>query len=238
LVLDRVSFDVAPGTICAIVAPSGDGKTTLLRLVAGVYPPQQGAVEVLGLQPHRLPPARRGRVGYMPQHFVLYPELSARQNLEFVAGIYGIPRHECANRIARCLERVELVEARDRKAGRLSGGMQRRLQLAASLLSEPEVLVMDEPTAGIDPVLRGRFWDYFRVLRAAGRTLIFSTQQLEEAEHGDQVVLLREGRLVARGAPAELRARARRARDGAAASCRAFDEVFRLLLERGTEGDE
>jgi ABC-2 type transport system ATP-binding protein len=204
----ELSFRIEPATICGLLAPSGGGKTTTLRLITGVYLPTTGMVRVFGRSPDRFTLADRGRIGYMPQQFVLYPGLSVRRNLEFVAGIYGLAGAARTARIDELLATVDLTAARDRQAGRLSGGMQRRLQLAATMLHQPDLLIIDEPTAGIDPILRARFWEYFRHLRDAGRTLLITTQYVTEAEHCDQVVMLRAGRIVAAGSPEAIRARA------------------------------
>ncbi|MGI8552210.1 MAG: ABC transporter ATP-binding protein [Dehalococcoidia bacterium] len=201
----NLTFSIARGTICGLLAPSGGGKTTTLRLITGAYTPSEGTVHVLGGAPDRFTADDRRRMGYMPQQFVLYPELSVRRNLKFMAGIYGLPLRGRGRRINELISMVELDEAKSRRAGKLSGGMQRRLQLAATLLHRPELLVIDEPTAGIDPILRARFWDYFRRLREEGRTLIISTQYVTEAEFCDQLVVLRRGALVGVGTPKELR---------------------------------
>ena len=236
-VVRNLTFSVAPGTICGLLAPSGGGKTTTLRLITGVYPPSGGTVRVLGREPHRFTEEERRRLGYMPQQFVLYPELSVRRNLEFMAGIYGLAEPARGQRIATLMEMVVLTGAAGRPAGRLSGGMQRRLQLAATLLHNPELLVIDEPTAGIDPILRARFWEHFRELRGEGRTLVISTQYVTEAEYCDQVVMLRAGGVVAVGSPAMLRRQAFgddwADTDG---SPRSFEDVFRCLMARD-EGD-
>ncbi|MGH2588421.1 MAG: ABC transporter ATP-binding protein [Dehalococcoidia bacterium] len=234
--LHDLSFRVAQGTICGLLSPSGGGKTTILRMITGIYPPSTGTVRVLGDEPSRFTEDDRRRLGYVPQQFVLYPELSVRRNLEFIAGIYGLSSERRAQRIETVLAMVELTEARDRPARRLSGGMQRRLQLAAAILHEPKLLVIDEPTSGIDPLLRARFWEHFAALRDAGCTLIVSTQYITEAEYCDQVLILREGRLIADGSPAALRERALGphavGRGGLPPS---FDDVFLRLMEQPAE---
>ncbi len=224
-VVKELSFRIAPGTICGLLAPSGGGKTTALRLITGVYPPDRFNLE------------ERRRLGYMPQGFVLYPELSVRRNLEFMAGIYALPRTRRGARIDALLTMVDLTAAGKRRAWRLSGGMQRRLQLAATLLHDPQVLVIDEPTAGIDPLLRARFWEHFRQLRDEGRTLIVSTQYVTEAEYCDQVVMLRAGGVVAAGTPAELRQQAFGAnRVAAGGAPPSFEDVFLRLMAVTGEG--
>ncbi len=233
-----LTFAVPAGAICGLLAPSGGGKTTTLRLITGVYSPSAGTVCVLGGVPSRFSSCERRRLGYMPQQFVLYPELTVRRNLEFVAGIYGLPRRGLGERIDAMLRMVELEEARDRPAGRLSGGMQRRLQLAATLLHDPDLIVVDEPTAGIDPILRARFWAHFRRLRDTGRTVVISTQYVTEAEYCDRVVMLRAGHVVAAGAPAALRERALGPAPYAInGPTPTFEDVFLRLLAGAPEED-
>jgi ABC-2 type transport system ATP-binding protein len=227
-VVRGLTFGVRRGTICGLLAPSGGGKTTTLRLIAGIYPPSSGTVRVLGSEPSRFGEDDRRRIGYMPQHFVLYPELTVRRNLQFMAGVYGLPRRGRSERVNELITLVDLEDARDRSARRLSGGMQRRLQLAATLLHDPTLLIIDEPTAGIDPLLRARFWEHFRDLRDEGRTLVISTQYVTEAEHCDQIVLMRAGEVVAAGTPDELRARA--FGPAAADRSRSFEDVFVRLM--------
>ena len=237
-IVHKLSFAIAPGTICGLLAPSGGGKTTMLRLILGVYAPSSGHVQVLGDAPDCFTLAERRQVGYMPQNFVLYPELSVKSNLKFVSGIYGLSRRGRSKRIDELLKMVDLQDARNQRASKLSGGMQRRLQLAATLIHNPQVLVIDEPTAGIDPLLRARFWEYFRSLRNEGQTLIIATQYVTEAEYCDQVLMLRAGRLVAAGAPDVLRERAFGA-GYLATSGRppTFEAVFLKLMDGATRED-
>lgn len=232
-ILHEISLRIERGTICSLLAPSGGGKTTLLRLILGIYAPTSGQVLVLGDSPAHFTLGERRQIGYMPQGFVLYPELSVQSNLKFMTGLYGMSRHDRSRRINALLDMVELQEARNRPASELSGGMQRRLQLAAALMHGPEVLVIDEPTAGIDPLLRAHFWDYFRQLRDAGHTLVVTTQYVNEADYCDQAVLLKNGRLLASGSPASLRERALGA--GALETDRhppPFETVFLKLMEQ------
>jgi ABC-2 type transport system ATP-binding protein len=204
-VVQDLSFEVRRGTIFGIIGPSGCGKTTTVRMLLGVLRPTAGDLRVLGRNPHRFRRRDRERLGYMPQQFVLFPELSVMENMGFAASIYGMSLFGRGKRIRRTLELVELWDARDRTAGQLSGGMQRRLELAATLVHHPEVIFLDEPTAGIDPVLRAKFWDHFRALRDEGRTLIVTTQYVTESEYCDEILVLREGRKVATGTPEEVR---------------------------------
>ncbi len=204
-VVADLTFSIRPGQIFGLIGPSGSGKTTAVRMVIGVHAPDSGRVTVLGREPRRFDNRIRARLGFMPQHFVLYPELSVRENLDFIASCYGVPLRGRAARLTHYLDFVELLEARDTPAGNISGGMQRRLELACALVHEPDVLVFDEPTAEIDPVLRQKFWDHFRSLRDQGRTLLVTTQYVTESEYCDEVAVPREGRLIAIGAPDAVR---------------------------------
>jgi ABC-2 type transport system ATP-binding protein len=203
-----VSFEVERGTIFGIIGPSGGGKTTIMRMLLGVLRPTTGELTVLDRAPHRFRRRDRERLGYMPQLFVLFPELSVHENLDFAASVYGMSWFGRGKRLRRALELVELWDVRKRTAAQLSGGMQRRLQLACTLVHNPEVVFLDEPTAGIDPVLRARFWEHFRELRDGGRTLIVTTQYVTEAEYCDRVLVLKDGQHLATGTPEEIRRQA------------------------------
>ncbi|MCC7371564.1 MAG: ABC transporter ATP-binding protein [Chloroflexi bacterium] len=204
-VVKGLSFEVKGGTIFGVIGPSGCGKTTTMRLLLGVLRPTSGDLRVLGRAPHKFRRRERERLGYMPQQFVLFPELSVSENLGFAASIYGMAFFGRGKRIRRALELVELWDARNRPAGQLSGGMQRRLELAATLVHNPEIIFLDEPTAGIDPVLRAKFWDHFRALRDEGRTLIVTTQYVTESEYCDEILVLRDGQKIATGTPEAVR---------------------------------
>jgi ABC-2 type transport system ATP-binding protein len=205
LVVDGLSFDVPGGTILGIVGPSGSGKTTTVRMLTGTLGRTEGEIRVLGEDPRRFSRATRGRLAYMPQLFSLYEDLSAQENVGFVAALYGIGPFKRGALIRRALEVVDLYDARHRLARDLSGGMQRRLELACALVHSPDVLFVDEPTAGIDPVLRQAIWDELRVLRDEGRTLLVTTQYVAEAEYCDSVALIVDGELVAPDEPDRLR---------------------------------
>jgi len=204
-VVQGLSFEVQAGSIFGIIGPSGGGKTTTMRMLLGVLRPTSGDLRVLGRPPHRFGRRERENLGYMPQQFVLFPELSVMENMGFAASIYGMGFMGRGRRIRRTLELVDLWDARQRPAGLLSGGMQRRLELAATLVHNPEVIFLDEPTAGIDPVLRAKFWDHFRALRDEGRTLICTTQYVTESEYCDEILVLRDGQKVATGTPEAVR---------------------------------
>ena len=204
-VVRDISLEVHCGQILGLIGPSGCGKTTTIRLILGVYRPTSGTVNVHGLEPHKFTREVHESIGYMPQLFVLYPNLTISQTLGFMASVYGLSREYRRERIEEVLELVGLGNHRSKRAEKISGGMRRRLELACALLHEPSILFFDEPTAGIDPVLRARFWDYFRDLRDRGNTLFITTQYVTEAEYCDRVALMDEGQLVAVGSPQDLR---------------------------------
>lgn len=199
---------VPAGIIFGIIGPSGSGKTTTVRLITGVLSPDSGEVSVLSKDPTHFDPEERGRVGYLPQLTVLYPELSLRQNLTFAAALFGLSGKERRRRIREVLELVELWTMRTRLLRNASGGMQRRLSLAATLVHDPDLIVLDEPTAGVDPVLRSKFWEHFRELRDQGRTLLVTTQYVGEAAYCDQIGVIADGRLLLVDTPEGLRRRA------------------------------
>jgi len=205
--VDKLSLEVEPGVIFGFIGPSGCGKTTSVRMLLGIYAPDSGEVEVLQRPPQQFRRQEQVQIGYMPQQFVLYPELTVWENLEFAALLYGqsLRRKETTPEL---LELVELTGHEKKKVRDLSGGMQRRLSLAASIVHDPRLLFLDEPTAGIDPVLRRKFWDYFETLKQNGRTLFVTTQYVGEAAHCDQVGVMLDGRLIVVDSPEGLRRRA------------------------------
>lgn len=203
--INDLSLEVTPGTILGLIGPSGSGKTTTVRMLTGTLGRTGGEIRVLDEDPMHFSRQARGRIAYMPQLFSLYDDLSAQENVGFVAALYGIGPFKRRSLIRRALEIVDLTDARHRLARNLSGGMQRRLELACALVHSPEVLFVDEPTAGIDPMLRQSIWDELRQLRDDGRTLLVTTQYVGEAEYCDKVALIADGELVALDTPDELR---------------------------------
>ncbi|PDW02885.1 ABC transporter [Candidatus Viridilinea mediisalina] len=199
------TYQVPAGTILGMIGPSGCGKTTTCRVALGLLAPQRGRITTLGRTPTRFTATDREQIGYIPQQFVLYPRLSVAENIQFVASLYGMPARFVRERMAELLAFVDLQDARNRLGQHLSGGMQRRLMLVSALMHDPVLLFADEPTAGIDPVLRARFWEYFRQLRDQGRTLVVTTQVVSEAIHCDYVAVMRQGRILALDTPANLR---------------------------------
>ena len=201
LVLPGISLEVHSGSVTGLLGPSGSGKTTLMRAIVGVQVTESGTVSVLG-KPAGTPELRR-RVAYTTQAPSVYGDLTVRENLRYFARILGAP----ADRVDRAIEAVGLGEQADQTVATGSGGEQSRASLATALLAEPELLVLDEPTVGLDPVLRRDLWDLFRRLAADGATLLVSSHVMDEADRCDELILLREGRVVAAASPADLRAR-------------------------------
>ncbi len=203
-VVDDLSLEISPGQAFGLLGPNGAGKTTLIRLMAGLLQPDAGSIRVLG-QP--LTRERASIIGYMPQTPSLYQELTVRQNIEFFARIYGMtdaPRRQA--RVDEVINLVELWPKRDTSVHQLSGGMRQRASLACAIVHDPPLIFLDEPTVGLDPDLRVHFWDYFKKLTAAGRTLIISSHTMDDAAHCDCLAFLREGKVIARGSPCDLAA--------------------------------
>ncbi len=223
--LHDLTFSIPPGTIFGLIGPSGCGKTTTVRLLTGLYKPSEGQVRVMGEEPTRFRTKTRERIGYMPQQFVLYPQLSVWENMNFVASLYGLPLFKRDAQLKELLNFVELSDHARKLGSQLSGGMQRRLAVAAALVNNPNLIFADEPTAGIDPVLRAKFWENFRRLRDQGRTLFVTTQYVGEAAHCDYVGVMQEGRLIELDTPQNLR---RKALGG---------EVIRIVVEPVRERD-
>jgi ABC-2 type transport system ATP-binding protein len=202
--VDAINLEVPEGSIFGYIGPSGSGKTTTVRLLMGLHVPDEGEVSVLGVQPSRFRRRDRERIGYLPQLFVLYPDLTVWENMNFAASLYGVPFLR-TKRLNELLDLVELREDKHKLVRNISGGMQRRLSLAATLVHNPDLLFLDEPTAGIDPILRRKFWDYFKQLQTEGHTLFVTTQYVGEAAYCDFVGVMSEGKLLSVNTPEGLR---------------------------------
>ena len=206
--VNNLSMSVPRGSIFGFIGPSGCGKTTTVRLLTGVHTPTSGQVQVLGKDPVQFTKSDRERIGYLIQNFVLYPELTVWENLNFAGSFYGVSLIGRSRRLNHLLEFVELTEDRNKRASALSGGMKRRLSLAATMVHNPELLFLDEPTAGIDPILRRKFWDYFKELQKEGDTLFITTQYVGEAAYCDLVGVMYDGNLLMVETPESLRKKA------------------------------
>lgn len=208
--LADVSLTVQPGTLTALVGPDGAGKTTLLRLIAGLMTPDQGALEVIGVDVGRDPQQVQDRIGYMPQKFGLYEDLSVQENLDLYADLHGIVPAQRQEIYPRLFEMTQLGRFRERLAGKLSGGMKQKLGLACTLVRAPELLLLDEPTVGVDPLSRRELWEIvLKLVREDGLTVVVSTSYLDEAELCDHTVVMHAGKVLAQGTPGEITEKAK-----------------------------
>jgi len=203
--VDSLSLRVDEGETLGLVGPDGAGKTTVLRLLAGVLAPTAGRVSVAGFDTRRQAERIRPWVGYMPQRFSLYGDLTVAENLDFFASIFGVSRGSRVRLFDQLLELTGLREFRDRRAAHLSGGMQKKLGLACTLVHQPKILLLDEPTTGVDPVSRREFWDMLSGLRVQGLTLVVATPYMDEAERCTSVGLVYQGRLIVHDTPERIR---------------------------------
>ena len=201
-VVDSVDLRVARGRICGFLGPNGSGKTTTIRMICGLLKPDGGEGTCLGFDIITQAPEIKRRVGYMTQRFSLYEDLSIRENLDFIARVYAVPERRGA--VARAIERLGLERRSTQLAGQLSGGWKQRLALAACLLHSPELLLLDEPTAGVDPQARREFWEHIHALAAEGITVLVSTHYMDEAERCHELVYIAYGKMLATGTAQEV----------------------------------
>jgi ABC-2 type transport system ATP-binding protein len=201
-VVQDVSMQVEQGRICGFLGPNGSGKTTTLRMICGLLTPDSGEGQALGFDIRRQADEVKRRTGYMTQRFSLYEDLTIAENLQFTARVYGLDRRR--ERVDAALEHLGLASRRGQLAGTLSGGWKQRLALAAATLHEPQLLLLDEPTAGVDPKARRTFWDEIHALAGRGLTVLVSTHYMDEAERCHEIAYISYGRLIARGTAQEV----------------------------------
>jgi ABC-2 type transport system ATP-binding protein len=208
-VVEDVSFNLGAGEVFGVVGPDDTGKTTLLEMLAAILRPSTGTCHVLGEDARRHPDRVQARVGYMSQGFSLYDRLTVAENIAFAAAIRDVPKNAYAARKAQLLRMAGLERFQDRREGQLSGGMRKKLALCANLIHEPPLLILDEPSLGVDPLSRRELWRILEAARKEGRSIVFATSYMDEADACDQVLLLREGRPLALGPPSKLKEAAR-----------------------------
>lgn len=206
--VDRITFQVRRGEMFGLLGPNGAGKTTTFRMLCGLLSPTSGTLQVAGIDVRRARASARQRLGYVAQKFSLYGQLSVAENLEFFARAYGLKGSHKSQRVARALEQFELGPLQRLPSGQLPGGFKQRLAMAAALLHEPEILFLDEPTSGADPLARREFWRRITALAEQGVTVIVTTHFMEEAEYCDRIAIMDQGRVLAQGTPADVRRRA------------------------------
>ncbi|UCG22728.1 MAG: ABC transporter ATP-binding protein, partial [Chloroflexota bacterium] len=204
--IDSLTLQIRPGEIFGLLGPDGAGKTTTIRLLSAIMDPSDGWARVAGFDTVTEPEPIKRRIGYMAQRFNLYGDLSVWENLNFFADVFEVLGVERTERIERLLNFARLTEFRDRRAAQLSGGMQKKLALACTLIHTPEIIFLDEPTTGVDPVSRREFWDILTDLHLQGITLIVSTPYMDEAERCSRVGLIYQGRLVVSDTPEAVKA--------------------------------
>jgi len=201
IAVDDLTFEIEKGEIYALLGPNGAGKTTTIRMILGILRPTHGEVFVDGINVHKHPEIAKAKIGYMPQSHSLYEDLTVWENLDFYASMYGLKDE---NKLKEILDFVELYDVRHRLVGHLSGGMKQRASLACALVHDPPFLVLDEPTAGVDPVVRRRMWDYFKHLKDGGRTILVTTHYMDEVVHADTIHLVRRGKTMMKGTMDEI----------------------------------
>lgn len=203
--VDHISLEVPEGKIFGFLGPNGAGKSTTIRMLCGLLLPTSGGGTVAGLDIMSESEAIKKRIGYMSQKFSLYDDLTVEENIDFFSGIYGVPRSKRSDRKEWALGMADLTSLRSNPAGSLAGGWKQRLALGCALLHEPPILFLDEPTSGVDPLSRRRFWNLISDLSTAGTTIFVTTHYMEEAEYCDELALIFKGRIIAQGRPGDIR---------------------------------
>ncbi|MDR1833131.1 MAG: ABC transporter ATP-binding protein [Propionibacteriaceae bacterium] len=204
--VDGIALEIEAGAVFGLLGPDGAGKTTLIRMLATVLRPDSGDAEIFGISARRHPERLTGLLGYMPQQFSMYPDLTVLENIDFFAKLRGVPKPQRAERAEHLLGVLGLGEFTRRRAARLSGGMKQKLMLASVLMHEPKLLLLDEPTTGVDPVSRREFWQVIDRLRADGKTILVATPYMDEAERCTEIAFIDSGRITREGTPAEIKA--------------------------------
>jgi len=226
-----ISFEVYPGEVFGLLGANGAGKTTTFRMLCGLLPVSDGQLRVAGRDLRKTAAAARARIGYMSQKFSLYGNLSVRQNLQFFSSTYGLSGARRKKRIDWAISEFALEEIADAVSGDLPLGFKQRLALAAALMHRPDILFLDEPTSGVDPIARRAFWRQINALAEAGVTVLVTTHFMEEAEYCDRLAILAAGEILSLGTPQEIKQRAGRT-DGSAAET--MEEAFIALIESDT----
>jgi ABC-2 type transport system ATP-binding protein len=203
--VDRIDFHIRSGEVFGFLGPNGSGKTTTIRMLCGILPPTSGSGTVLGHDIRREGEQIKRKIGYMSQKFSLYDDLTVLENLQFYAGVQSIPHARRHERIAELLQLGTFSGRRQQLAGELSGGMKQRLALMCALIHQPAMVFLDEPTSGVDPVSRRRFWDIIYEVADTGTTVLVTTHYMDEAERFDRLVFIYQGHLIAEGTPADLK---------------------------------
>jgi len=202
--VDRISFAVSRGEIFGFLGPNGAGKSTTIRMLCGIITPSDGSGHVAGFDIISEPERIKQAIGYMSQKFSLYPDLTPMENIRFYLGIYAVPAGKWNQRIDWVLQTTRLAAVRNRLTRELAPGLRQRLALGCALLHAPQILFLDEPTSGVDPITRRHFWNFIKQLTAEGVTVFVTTHYMEEAEHCSRIVMINEGRIVAGGPPDQI----------------------------------